>query len=61
VFFPKCASWLAEYESELFAFPSVRFDDQVYSTSQALAADHSTYNTRGASRGHGQILCRSDI
>ena len=51
VFFPKNASWLAEYESELFAFPSVRFDDQVDSTSQALAADHATYNAAALAEG----------
>jgi hypothetical protein len=33
------------------AFPSVRFDDQVDSTSQALAADHSTYNAAALAEG----------
>jgi predicted phage terminase large subunit-like protein len=36
VFFPERAPWLAELESELFAFPSGRHDDQVDSISQAL-------------------------
>jgi predicted phage terminase large subunit-like protein len=44
VFFPKQAPWLSHYEAEIFAFPNVRFDDQVDSTSQALAADPSDYN-----------------
>ena len=44
VFFPKQAPWLSDYQAELFAFPNARFDDQVDSTSQALAADHSDYN-----------------
>jgi predicted phage terminase large subunit-like protein len=44
IYFPRQAPWLAEYEAELLAFPNVRFDDQVDSTSQALAADHSDYN-----------------
>jgi predicted phage terminase large subunit-like protein len=44
VFFPKHAPWLSDYQAEVFAFPNVRFDDQVDSTSQALAADHSGYN-----------------
>jgi predicted phage terminase large subunit-like protein len=51
VFFSKNASWLAEYESELFAFPSVRFDDQVDSTSQALAADHSAFDAAALAEG----------
>jgi predicted phage terminase large subunit-like protein len=37
VWFPKHASWLADLESELFAFPNGRHDDQVDSISQALA------------------------
>jgi predicted phage terminase large subunit-like protein len=36
VFFPERASWLAEFERELFAFPGSKFDDQVDSVSQAL-------------------------
>jgi predicted phage terminase large subunit-like protein len=44
VLFPKQAPWLSDYQAELFAFPNARFDDQVDSTSQALAADHSDYN-----------------
>ena len=44
VFLPKQAPWLQDYEAELFAFPNVRFDDQVDSTSQALASDHSAFD-----------------
>ena len=36
VYFPKNASWLAELESELYAFPSVQHDDQADSISQFL-------------------------
>jgi predicted phage terminase large subunit-like protein len=37
VFLPERASWLAEFEAELFAFPGSRHDDQCDSVSQALA------------------------
>ncbi len=36
LFLPRRAPWLADYESELLAFPVGRHDDQVDSTSQAL-------------------------
>src|SRR5581483_893765 len=36
VYFPERASWLAELEAELFAFPGSRHDDQVDSISQAI-------------------------
>lgn len=36
VYFPERASWLAELEAELFAFPGTPYDDQVDSISQAL-------------------------
>jgi predicted phage terminase large subunit-like protein len=39
VWFPGAAPWLADLESELFAFPNGRHDDQVDSISQALADD----------------------
>jgi predicted phage terminase large subunit-like protein len=51
VFFPKQAPWLADFEAEIFAFPNVRFDDQVDSTSQALASDHSTYDLEAMADG----------
>jgi len=37
VFIPEQAHWLAEYLHEMVMFPNGRFDDQVDSTSQALA------------------------
>ncbi len=37
VFLPDEAPWLADYLAELTAFPMGRHDDQVESTSQALA------------------------
>ena len=37
IFLPTQAPWLAEYEKELLSFPGSKFDDQVDSTSQALA------------------------
>lgn len=36
VFLPERASWLAEFEAELFSFPGGRHDDQCDSVSQAL-------------------------
>ena len=36
VFLPERASWLADLEAELFAFPYARHDDQCDSISQAL-------------------------
>jgi predicted phage terminase large subunit-like protein len=52
VFFPLKAEWLTDLETELFAFPGSRHDDQVDSISQALAHRGSTmsvsiYNFRG--------------
>ena len=40
VFLPERASWLADFEAELFAFPGSRHDDQCDSVSQALADDN---------------------
>ncbi len=37
VLFPNHAPWLADLETELFAFPNARYDDQVDSIGQALA------------------------
>jgi predicted phage terminase large subunit-like protein len=37
VFFPNDAPWLSDLETELFAFPNSRHDDQVDSISQALS------------------------
>jgi len=55
VFFPKQATWLADFEAELFAFPNVRYDDQVDSTAQALASDHSTYDLGVIADGMGRL------
>jgi predicted phage terminase large subunit-like protein len=43
VLFPNQAPWLADLETELFAFPNARHDDQVDSISQALAHQISGY------------------
>jgi predicted phage terminase large subunit-like protein len=40
VFLPERASWLADFEAELFAFPGSRHDDQCDSVSQALTNDN---------------------
>jgi predicted phage terminase large subunit-like protein len=37
VYLPERASWLADFEAELFAFPGGRHDDQCDSVSQALS------------------------
>jgi predicted phage terminase large subunit-like protein len=37
VYLPRSSDWLEELESELFAFPVSRYDDQVDSISQTLA------------------------
>ena len=39
VLLPRQAPWLPDYQAELFAFPHAPFDDQVDSTSQALAVN----------------------
>ena len=43
VLFPNRAPWLADLETELFAFPNGGHDDQVDSISQALAHEVSAY------------------
>jgi predicted phage terminase large subunit-like protein len=45
VYFPVRAPWLADLEAELFAFPSVRHNDQVDSISQALSYQPSGYDS----------------
>ena len=37
VFLPRNAPWLADYVTELTGFPGTKYDDQVDSTTQALA------------------------
>ena len=43
VFFPNRARWLPDLETELFAFPNSRHDDQVDAISQALAHGRPSY------------------
>ena len=43
VFFPERASWLADFEAELFAFPGSKYDDQCDSVSQALTEDNCSF------------------
>jgi predicted phage terminase large subunit-like protein len=43
VFFPNHAPWLAELESELFAFPNGRYDDQIDSIAYALGYSRPSY------------------
>lgn len=45
VFLPESASWLSEYEAELFVFPMSKHDDQVDSTSQYLNWAMTTVKT----------------
>ena len=47
VWLPAEAPWLADYVAELTAFPAARHDDQVDSTSQALAWARHRPATRG--------------
>jgi predicted phage terminase large subunit-like protein len=55
VFFPKEAPWLAELESELFAFPNGRHDDQVDSISQALRHKISSLWTKESLDGYAEL------
>jgi predicted phage terminase large subunit-like protein len=41
IYFPEEASWLADLEAELFAFPGSRYDDQCDSISQAINDERS--------------------
>ena len=43
VFFPERASWLPDLETELFAFPGSRHDDQCDSISQALLKEGGSF------------------
>jgi hypothetical protein len=49
------ASWLADFEAELFAFPRGRHDDQVDSISQALAHKSSSYWTKASIEGYNNV------
>jgi predicted phage terminase large subunit-like protein len=46
VFLPGRASWLADFETELFAFPGSRNDDQCDSVSQALSEENVRFPMR---------------
>ena len=47
VWLPSHAPWLATYEAELFQFPHTKFNDQVDSTVQLLAAmDYPLFHSR---------------
>ena len=57
VFLPSVASWLYEYEIELFSFPGSRYDDQIDSTSQALAYEiPSGPFTKEALKGYSNLI-----
>jgi predicted phage terminase large subunit-like protein len=56
VLFPRQALWLADYQAELFTFPKVNFDDQVDSTTQALAVDPSGYDIHAMAQGMGRLV-----
>jgi predicted phage terminase large subunit-like protein len=43
VFLPQRASWLSDFERELFAFPGVKHDDQCDSVSQALLEQNQSF------------------
>jgi predicted phage terminase large subunit-like protein len=43
VFLPERASWLADLEAELFAFPVAKYDDQCDSISQALLDNNISF------------------
>ena len=56
VLFPKYASWLAELEAELFAFPHGRHDDQVDSISQALGHEIGFYDLKAINEGLEHLI-----
>jgi predicted phage terminase large subunit-like protein len=57
VLFPNQTSWLADLETELFAFPNGLYDDQVDSISQALAHNMSEYGwTDRSLEGLGKLV-----
>jgi predicted phage terminase large subunit-like protein len=56
VYFPERASWLAELEAELFAFPGSRYDDQVDSISQALSHEIGYLWDENSLKGLNDVL-----
>ena len=56
VFLPDRASWLADLETELFAFPQVRHDDQVDSISQVLGYELAIYDPGVIAKGLERLI-----
>lgn len=65
VFLPRAAAWLHEYEKELLGFPATKHDDQIDSTSQALAfcsEKKSAMSTwRNLARKHTEDMKRPEV
>jgi predicted phage terminase large subunit-like protein len=59
VLLPRKAPWLAEYIHELTSFPTVKFDDQVDSTSQALKRLKEQLDTPGLLRYYEERVKKS--
>jgi predicted phage terminase large subunit-like protein len=54
---PRQALWLNNYEEEMFSFPASEYDDQVDSTSQALAYNISARGWSDKSfQGHSRLV-----
>ena len=56
VFLPKEASWLRDFEDELFAFPGGPHDDQVDSVSQALGHKIASFWTQESLDGYNNFM-----
>jgi phage terminase large subunit-like protein len=56
VLLPKEASFLAELETELLAFPKGRFDDRVDSICLALSYELPTYDLEKANAGFEEFV-----
>jgi predicted phage terminase large subunit-like protein len=56
VFLPKEASWLRDFEDELFAFPGGPHDDQVDSVSQALGHKIASFWTQESLDGYNNFV-----
>ena len=61
VFLPETASWLADLETELFAFPGARHDDQCDSISQALENDTTSFWSDLTEEDWKKLLADSSI
>jgi hypothetical protein len=51
ILLPKQASWLANFEDELYAFPHSRHDDQIDALSQALAYEPPRFDLEILAKG----------